>query len=152
MGTNFYWADAKPKKIDTMDPEWHIGKRSAAGLYCWDCGITLCKTGNEDIHKSRSMFYEKCPKCGGKPHKEGWNSSGGLELGFAKTKDLGTSGVCSVSSFSYAQDPNTVEQALKEKKAVIDEYGRKYSALRFKKEVLCMCPVKYTASVGKWFS
>jgi hypothetical protein len=152
MGTNFYWADAKSMELDTMDPAWHIGKRSAAGPYCWDCGITLCKTGNEGVHKSKSTFYNECPKCGEKPRKEGFNGSGGLELGFAQVKDLGVSGVCSASSFSYAQNPDDVERALREHKAVVDEYGRKYSARRFRKEVLDMCPIKYTTNVGRWFS
>ena len=42
MGTNYY---LKGHRGDD-NPKYHIGKRSAAGLYCWDCHITLCKGGN----------------------------------------------------------------------------------------------------------
>ena len=53
MGTNFYWivtgtaavpSDVKVP-IEEDSPEVHIGKRSAAGPYCWDCGVTLCEGG-----------------------------------------------------------------------------------------------------------
>ena len=38
MGTNFYIID----KDQEYSEGRHIGKRSAAGWYCWDCGTTLC--------------------------------------------------------------------------------------------------------------
>lgn len=49
MGTNFY---LKGHRGDD-DPKYHIGKRSAAGLYCWDCRITLCKGGESAIHRGQ---------------------------------------------------------------------------------------------------
>ena len=52
MGCNFYTLDNR-----------HIGKRSDAGFYCWDCEITLCKGGGRAVH-SGDEFYNKCPKCG----------------------------------------------------------------------------------------
>lgn len=80
MGTNFYTIDiTKNEKIDHMDPEFHIGKRSAAGLYCWDCDITLCKDGKEFVHHVKKGIkngktvpldsidiygMEICPTCG----------------------------------------------------------------------------------------
>ena len=44
MGTNFY----KIKRVDNKIEEGeHIGKRSAAGEYCWDCRRTLSIYGDE---------------------------------------------------------------------------------------------------------
>lgn len=59
MGCNFY----------TLKDE-HIGKRSAAGLYCWDCGITLCKDREAGNHLSESKWFEACHKCGKKREEE----------------------------------------------------------------------------------
>lgn len=52
MGTNYYARGYR--RIADMDPQYHIGKRSAAGLYCWDCGKTLCKDGESGIHFDKS--------------------------------------------------------------------------------------------------
>ena len=62
MGTNFHWVldipdqiktptgDVIENPIDDMDPVYHIGKRSAAGMYCWDCDDTLCPGGKSQVH------------------------------------------------------------------------------------------------------
>ena len=81
MGTNFYWK-ALPQEFkrykanvekyigdcdDTHNVLLHIGKRSAAGLYCHDCGITLNKYGTDYVHDSMyDDWYEVCPICGRK--------------------------------------------------------------------------------------
>jgi hypothetical protein len=52
MGTNFYKIDIKK---DNKEGE-HIGKRSAAGYYCWDCGITLNIYGEAWVHSSYKEF------------------------------------------------------------------------------------------------
>ena len=36
MGTNYYWKDKHENCEYEDDIQVHIGKRSAAGLYCWD--------------------------------------------------------------------------------------------------------------------
>ena len=41
MGTNFYLN------------ERHVGKRSAAGWYCWDCKQTLCADGEHNVHHTK---------------------------------------------------------------------------------------------------
>jgi hypothetical protein len=52
---------------DTGNVLLHIGKRSAAGLYCHDCGITLNKYGTDYVHDSMyDDWYEVCPICGRK--------------------------------------------------------------------------------------
>ena len=43
MGTNFYLG----KYVYETKYENHIGKRSAAGLYCWDCDETLIIGGKD---------------------------------------------------------------------------------------------------------
>ncbi len=55
MSTNFY--------LVTDEEKIHIGKRSAAGLYCHDCSQTLCKGGESAIHTGQSPILVHCPKC-----------------------------------------------------------------------------------------
>lgn len=167
MGTNFYW-NIKCKAVasligdvdcnfDHMDPTYHIGKRSAAGLYCWDCGITLCKKGNAGIHVSENAWHEACPRCGGKPMEplESFGMAASIELGFAKHRTEKTKGVCSCSSFSWAQDPERVRSECAKhpgKKLIVDEYGRSLTGRQFVAMLKCNCPVEFTDSIGHWFS
>jgi len=53
MSTNFY-------RLKTGD---HIGKRSGAGQYCWDCNSTLNQGGIKQVH-IRADSFESCPFCG----------------------------------------------------------------------------------------
>ena len=149
MGTNFY----------TLKKE-HIGKRSAAGLFCWDCMITLCKNGNEGIHygckEHRSAlcncgWYDKCPKCGKEKEIESLESSSmGTELGFNKEEPKKKTGVKTCSSFSWAIDPNKFKEL--KIKFIIDEYEERFTKQEFEKMLEEWCPVHYTRSVGKEFS
>lgn len=138
MGTNFY-IDKKQTK--------HIGKRSSAGFYCWDCDITLCKQGNDGIHHEESRWYKTCPKCGKEPEIEKLTkNSTGRELGFNKTKPNRKKGVKSCSSFRWAIYPNK----LKKIKKVYNEYGDKLSIKEFNK-MLSECPIQYLNSIGDIF-
>ncbi len=146
MGTNFYLA-SMPADGDDLDPLYHIGKRSAAGLWCYDCGITLCKGGNEKIHYG-DEFYEACPKCGQAYIRESLaESAAGIELGFAKPSKI-VSGVRGASSFSWAMSEHDFFRAEDD---VIDEYGTKYSFGEFLEQVLNNCAVKFTHSLGVRF-
>jgi hypothetical protein len=135
MGTNFYYK----KNV-------HIGKRSAAGFYCWDCNITLCKNGNNSIHQSESKWHEKCPKCGKSYLDEGFNSSVGRELGFNKSPYGKKVGVRSCSSFTWA-----IEKGKIKFRKITDEYGRQFSRKEFEK-ILEECPVQFYDNIGKSFS
>lgn len=136
MGTNFYLTDGK-----------HVGKRSAAGVYCWDCGISLCKDGREHIHEYNSEWYQKCPGCGKKPENETMEeSSAGRELGFNSSLPSRKTGIKSCSSFTWAVEPKSIKN-----KKIKDEYGRKYSAKDFEK-ILEECPIKFSNMIGKFFS
>ena len=147
MGTNYYvrgW-----KTSDSMNPKYHIGKRSAAGLYCWDCGVTLCKWGEMGVHLGDSNWFKSCPKCGGKPIKEGLSDgSAGRELGFNKTPYKRKKGVASCSSFTWCMRP---EEFFKKNVIIWDEYRRSFTKDEFLK-ILDECPIQYSHLIGEWFS
>jgi hypothetical protein len=157
MGTNFFvrgW-----KSTDRMDPKFHIGKRSAAGLWCWDCGVTLNKLGDRGVHHSCQVighdafcncgWYKSCPKCGKKPVNEGLShSSAGRELGFNHDQPKKKTGVQSCSSFSWCMDP---EVFLKKRVTIWNEYGDNFSRDEFL-AILKECPIQSKGSIGQWFS
>ena len=143
MGCNFYTLSGK-----------HIGKRSAAGYYCWDCDITLCKQGNDGVHKGetgeagQTGWFKKCPLCGQMPQEESLDdSSAGRELGFNKQPFGKKMGVKSCSSFSWAMEKAQLKRII----FVKDEYGRKYTKRKFWK-MLDECPIQYFDSIGTEFS
>lgn len=161
MGTNFYWIkeyreieraqEQGDEDFDRMSPEVHIGKRSAAGLYCWNCMISLHEGGESWVHgpperygmfggmfddalrrwKSMKMLNE-CPKCGA---------------------ERGSEHVRSACSFSYAQSPARVkkrcDQSLDEP-CVVDEYGEEFTGEQFL-EALEHCPIIKTSMIGEVF-
>jgi len=146
MATNFYLMGHKHDD----SPEYHIGKRSAAGLYCWNCRITLCEQGESAIHSSESTFSDKCPKCGKKYEpKPGWHGAGAVELGFAQPYAPDErKGIDTCSSFTWAMNP----ERLRSKRKVTDEYGRVYTIAEFNNIVLDNCPIQYKDSIGHEFS
>jgi len=130
MGTNFY---IKGKRGNS-DPRYHIGKRSAAGLYCWDCGVSLCKGGASRVHYGDG-FFDKCPKCGRVPEKESLlTSSVGRELGFNIEKPQKKMGVKGCSSFTWARPIGRI-------KHIVDEYGTEYTLEEFR-NILEECPIQ----------
>ncbi|MCK9577864.1 MAG: hypothetical protein M0R51_18305, partial [Clostridia bacterium] len=114
MSTNFYVKG----HIGNDNPKYHIGKRSAAGMYCYDCGITLCKGGESKVHFGTDEWYEECPNCGKKPENEDLeHSASGKELGFNNMSGVIKTGVKSCCSFTWARNIGKV-------KHIVDEYGR----------------------------
>jgi hypothetical protein len=160
MGTNFYIRGGRHSE----DPDLHLGKRSAAGLYCWDCNRTLCKGGEPQIHHE-SAFFDSCPSCGKKPEPAHLESSAvGRELGFNKSTPKRKTGVDGCASFSWCVPPGILEQLIQEHEAcptcdrpwhtpevIENEYGDLYTLDEFK-GVLEECPVQFTHSVGQSFS
>jgi hypothetical protein len=145
MGTNFYLASYK----DDMNPDTHVGKRSAAGLYCWDCRITLCKAGESGVHQAME-YHKNCPRCG-KTFDGSALSEGGaaVELGFSQPYGKEDRiGVKPVSSFTWAMKPEN----LKRKRKIVDEYGRTYTIQEFKEKILGNCPLQFLNSIGQRFS
>ena len=150
MGTNFYLTRYYYKYNDEY--QGHIGKRSAAGLYCWDCNITLCMSGNNGIHYSHSGFFDKCPKCGQAPSDEKLQeSSSGMELGFVnKHKIVEKKGVRGCSSFTWAKHPDEVKKS--KVRYVYDEYGERFTKKEFLNMIEKSCPVQFFHSIGQCFS
>lgn len=134
----------------------HIGKRSAAGTYCWDCRRTLCPEGEAAIHYTHSPFYEKCPKCGkGRAPETLENSSAGVELGFAKPHSEVPTGVRSVSSFSWALAEDAFRSwasSHMDEVCIRDEYGEKFSVGQFLQMLDSNCPIFFHENIGVEFS
>ena len=192
MGTNFFWLvehhEAKnitlptgvdiyrSVGIDHCDPNYHLGKRSAAGAYCWDCNRTLCRAGEGRIHYGRfedrdAEWSKSCLTCGkteadryptrydkvaGKGRKKRQPARGSMvELGFDKPNTRRPKGVGTCCSFSWAQDPTIAKailRARKTEKLVEDEYGQTYTGAQFLTMLRSMCPVEFTNSIGSHFS
>lgn len=154
MGTNFYW----------ILGDDHIGKRSAAGTYCWDCGTTFRINGTAHIHDSIGLlqnldnpsgpfWHEKCPGCGNTKLETDLRTNltttaAGVELGFAKANDVINTGVGSCFSFTWTYLKHKRElKALSifkgPNKLVVDEYDQTYTAYEFLTEVLAYCPIQF---------
>jgi len=152
MGTNFYW-HVNPRSLDTKHGHSdsihiHIGKRSAAGHYCWDCGTTLHTGGDREVHYSHSDngWQDRCPSCG-KSAGENANIAVNQELGFAKATDKHRHGVSSCSSFSWTllrheRDLEELAQTHPTLQVLSDEYGKLFTAREFFEE-LKFCPIRY---------
>lgn len=171
MGTNFYWTKIQPwflenaknvvldLKGDCENPVIHIGKRSAAGLYCTKCGCTINRCGTQSIHseapdiailsdphlteerkqrewaRQKSMYYfDECPCCG---------------TPFLDENNEPSDGIKSICSFRWtlmkhkellmnlALDDNS-------EKVVRDEYDRLYTAKEFwNKEFSDFCLIEF---------
>lgn len=174
MSTNFYWITTNERKatltlptgetiegpaIGEDDPRVHIGKRSTAGLYCWDCRVTLCKHGEEAIHggTDRSAWYDRCPRCEKPPYGENELRAGpaAVELGFAKPRDVRPTGVRGTCSFSWAQDPDGVRrtcEARMDDEVVIDEYGHRLTGGAFLAMLRANCAIEFRRWIGEMFS
>jgi hypothetical protein len=150
MGTNFYLIGASDDR-DRMNPEVHVGKRSAAGMYCWDCKTTLCMGGNRGVHDSNSPWFDVCPICGkGKNEESLDRSAAGRELGFNKSEPKKKTGVYTCCSFSWAMSPEVMCNLPVDGKVIEDEYGDTYTLMEFQR-VLEECPIRYYDSIDSWF-
>ena len=137
MGTNYYLLNGN-----------HIGKESAAGLYCWDCGITLCKKGEAFVHHSDKAWHDKCPECG-KSHDKDSSNAAMRQLGFVdRSEPTKKKGVTSISSFGWAMEPNKLKSIRKVK----DEYGREMSIKEFQATIDDWCPIQFYNNIGIEFS
>lgn len=149
VGTNYYFGDIQ---IFCDKYDYHIGKRSAAGNYCWDCHKTLCEDGEAGVHRGQSRWRDECPECGKKVVVEDFSKSAmGRELGFNRGRPKKKKGVTSCSSFSWAVPDNEETWERIEKFGVISEYRDKLTAKQFK-AILGECPIRYYDSIGQQFS
>lgn len=164
MGTNYYACNTKNK-----EHIYHIGKRSAAGHFCWDCGMSSTNIAKDNWSKKEYVYgtdaihfggfkehtlndeptdLEYCPLCG-KPFELEEINSMFVELGFSKQPNRSNNTTC---SFSFAVSPYVLSNVMSnENICVIDEYGRELTKEEFK-EVIQNCGVKYYDFVGEDFS
>ena len=122
MSTNFY--------IETKGEKIHIGKRSAAGLYCHKCSKTLCEGGESKIHTGRSLILPYCPSCG----------------------DRVLDTTC---SFTWAIKPNKLILIMydDDDACVTDEYNNAaVSFTTFHDMLRNDCPIQFYDSIGTEFS
>ena len=159
MGTNFYQVASEDEKCTY---ENHIGKRSAAGHYCWDCRQTLCADGESRVHHAntpdsdydvsmrKTKWFDCCPSCGEKK-QEGSQipNAAMLELGFREQKLSGESkGVRTVCSFLWACHLYEIDET----KLVKNEYGDVISFEDFRKMLEVECPIRDYSAIGREFS
>lgn len=171
IGVNFYWKtvqpwfleNAKNPNVDPAEDEEniivHIGKKSAAGLYCHKCGCTNIRSGTQYVHQLPSdkilvleEDYEKekdenkkkelkreldyyllseCPCCG-----ESFSSEGSRTSSF---------------TWTLRKHRNLILDLIKEnnhEKVIRDEYGKEYSALEFFSRVICDdCQIEFQSGI-----
>lgn len=155
MGTNYYWASPRTK-TKGITAGAHIGKRSAAGFYCWDCEATLCRGGIKGVHYSKHEWADVCPVCGNAKIDESLDESPvGVELGFAKSRQQRPTGVRGCSSFSWAIHPKQVISICRKnpkRKLIKNEYGDSFTCSEFLDMLNCNCPIEYTDLIGEEFS
>lgn len=183
MGTNFYWNENEEGQLPAglgiasdyseESPRIHIGKRSAAGLYCWDCGEPLCEEvsyggefyqrsrwSEEAVHGRNHTPLDACPACSGTyqpPAKGDLSTPGnpaGIELGFAQPLTQRPQGVLGASSFSWAQEPARVLHVCRrwpDAPLVRDGYDDQYTGAEFL-DLILLIPMWWTTSIGTAFS
>ena len=150
MGTNFYARGHRRSE----NPDYHIGKRSAAGIWCWDCKIYIGE-------------LKPCPKCGAKPKKEKLEeSTAGRELGFNRSPPKSKTGVGSASRFTWGVTEEQLSNIIANEehscpycnepldaseKKIEDEYGRTYTPGEFW-AVLSECIEEKHDLIGQTFS
>jgi len=133
MGTNFFYLEDE-KKV-------HIGKRSSAGIYCWDCHCSV-PADKPSLDHPRYI----CPNCKEEFMGEALvDSSAGRELGFNKGPFKVKTGIKSASRFSWATKEIPVDAK------IVNEYGEEFTFDQFH-EMLKECPMQNTEMIGKEFS
>lgn len=150
VGTNFYIIGHNGD--DSI--QYHIGKRSAAGRYCYDCGSTFQKGGTADVHRVSGGQADVCPCCGKAPDdtKEQY-SPAMVELGFQKPCDIKPSGIAGASSFTWTMMRHKwdLEKKINHKRnAVVDEYGHKFTAKQFLAMIERTCPIQFQLPINGW--
>ena len=114
-----------------------IGRRSGAGLYCWDCKRTLCRRGKTLVHhtRNRNDWNDSCPRCG-----KTW--VGSREPGRLMPAQEGVQIVC---SFTWEVDPEEVRGICLEhpdSPIISNEYGVTLTGSGFLEMLRVSCPIE----------
>ncbi len=142
--------------VDWDDPSLHLGKRNGAGLYCWDCRVTLCTDGTDAIHLGKAVWLDTCPRCN-KCKEDSYPSrfdrvAPETTALIAPAKPTGVAHCC---SFTWAQDPHKALEVLNarpEELLVEDEYHTRFKSIDFLSMLNNMCPIHLEKSIGVRFS
>lgn len=124
------FANPQPPTLSELS---HIGKRSAAGLYCYSCNSWLHDPANCDTRPPEER--KTCKYCG-RGAEDGLNRATSTELGFSKAEttrpDGGVKGTC---SFGWANWPDEVYRichaAPEDIPLIIDEYSQTMTGPEF---------------------
>lgn len=148
MGMNIYTIRKKPlKEWDSFNnkhilnyEDKHIGKRYAAGVWCWDCKVPLFDEDRTETVAGLQMpvQLDKCPSCGKQKEETVYNPAL-RELGFDKSKPKQHTGIDGASGFIWCIDDTyglgtskeEILYCINKEKYVIDEYGRKMTVKAF---------------------
>ena len=129
MGTNYYFTRNPitgaewEEEIEDTNPLRHIGKRSAAGAYCYTCGTTLCKYGTTCVHQYGFRWHKECPICG---------QAGVPSCSFTIT-------LLSHKALLQKLSRNKT-RGKEDQKWVVDEYGQTFTAVEMLK-IIKECPI-----------
>ncbi len=122
MGTNFYFTDESAQDQD--DPKIHIGKRSGAGPYCHDCGVTLHADGSRAVHSDVQTWLPECPSCG------------------RKEKDVGTTCSFTWTKMSHLQRIQDMVKAGNRTKCIRSENAELLTAAEFL-DIISRCRISF---------
>ena len=185
MGTNYYWI--KPVKeyskawpdqrfefnVEECDDDLsgdvhiHIGKRSAGGLYCKHCGVTINRYGSKHIHhdgpdvsllfgnkndsdeikesklaeyerQKKEFYFDACPGCGTPFEYDEKNERIIYICTFTWTMMRHKDIIKELADKGYDKD------------IIVNEYGEKYTAKEFIERVLESCYVQYQDAEEFW--
>ena len=139
---NIYTKRTKPikrfndftKKYYNDFEDKHIGKRSAAGIWCWDCLIPMYDEDRKQEVAGISVPtpFEFCPSCGNKVETDKGYNPAMRELGFDKSEPTILTGIQGANRFTWCTDAvvglgttkkQIIEELQKNHKFVITEYG-----------------------------
>lgn len=131
----------------------HIGKRSAAGLFCYSCNAWFHDPAGCDKRPEEGRLT--CKYCGRGPKPE-MNRSTKMELGLAPPEEKRpTEGVRGTCTFAWANWPDEVYGVLTKAPSdlllVVDEYGRELTANQFIKMLRANVDIT-KMSIGHIFS
>lgn len=153
MSTNYYLLEAEgaelPDHWERVD--LFIGKRAAAGTYCWDDRLTLCKGGEAAIHSGRAEWHQACPKCGQRPRQRSPEELEEPHRAFVPTPR----GVLLVSSFTFHLAPRALRSCVARlshpaRSRIIACDDDRMSLAAFEEMLALRCPIHFFDPGDDW--